>query len=497
MDASKDSVFGGKKKGGSRNSLISSYRGRDRPSFTAQASSTRLRRFVTVATAEYGVTKLVLHFIKRRPRLSTGLTLWVGMAVMVLLRSQQHPFPLEFPPEEALTASDNTIQGVLQQNYDRKLDLANQALVDNELVPAAPNFGIISHEVNEGETLWHLTKMYQLDAAAIATSNGINARTDLEPGQILYIPRIEGLVYTVDEGDTLASIAANYQVSQADIVSATPLDDGSNLDTGQRVLIPGKVEEILAVRRKRLDAIAAGVDERPTDLAYTVSDGDTLPAISQQFDTSVRALMNANPDVRSTRLQSGQQLSIPKRPAQTYQVQLGDTLESLAQRHDMTVNGLLRANPTIRANQLQVGQTIKIPASNSIVAASPPIISSSGFHWPVAGRVNSGYGWRWGRMHNGVDIPGAYGSPIVAARAGTVISAGWNGGYGNAVKIQHPNGLVTFYAHGTAVYVRPGQTVERGQAIMTRGSTGLSTGPHLHFEVHVDGVPVNPMIYLR
>lgn len=122
----------------------------------------------------------------------------------------------------------------------------------------------------------------------------------------------------------------------------------------------------------------------------------------------------------------------------------------------------------------------------------------NGYIWPTKGVLTSGYGWRWGRMHRGIDIAGPIGTPIVAAAAGVVVTAGWNsGGYGNLVEIQHADGSVTLYAHNDRILVRTGQQVEQGQQIAEMGSTGYSTGPHSHFEVHLPGQgAVNPMAYL-
>jgi murein DD-endopeptidase MepM/ murein hydrolase activator NlpD len=121
--------------------------------------------------------------------------------------------------------------------------------------------------------------------------------------------------------------------------------------------------------------------------------------------------------------------------------------------------------------------------------------SSSGFIWPVNGVVTSGFGWRWGRMHEGIDIGAPSGTPIRAVAAGTVIFAGWMGGYGNLVVIDHGNGLATAYGHLSAIHVGGG-SVSQGTVIGAVGSTGSSTGPHLHFEVRVNGSPVDPLGYL-
>ena len=120
----------------------------------------------------------------------------------------------------------------------------------------------------------------------------------------------------------------------------------------------------------------------------------------------------------------------------------------------------------------------------------------SRFIWPVHGVVTSGFGWRWGRMHEGIDIAVGSGTPVVAAASGTVIVAGWLGGYGNLVVIDHGNGVATAYGHNTTVTVSIGQTVAQGQLIAYSGNTGNSTGPHVHFEVRVSGAAVDPIGYL-
>ena len=119
--------------------------------------------------------------------------------------------------------------------------------------------------------------------------------------------------------------------------------------------------------------------------------------------------------------------------------------------------------------------------------------------WPASGEVSSPYGLRWGGsdFHPGIDIANDYGVPIVATAAGTVTAAGWNsGGYGNMVDIDHGNGIWTRYGHAEAVVVTVGETVQKGQLIAYMGSTGFSTGPHVHYEVHANGELVNPILYL-
>jgi murein DD-endopeptidase MepM/ murein hydrolase activator NlpD len=148
------------------------------------------------------------------------------------------------------------------------------------------------------------------------------------------------------------------------------------------------------------------------------------------------------------------------------------------------------------AQSAQLAARIRSAQGSAVVPGPTGPASAAGLVWPVHGILTSGYGWRWGRMHEGIDLAVASGTPVVAAASGTVIVAGWMGGYGNLVVIDHGNGLATAYGHNTSVTVGYGQTVAQGQLIAYSGSTGHSTGPHVHFEVRVNGSPVDPLGYL-
>ena len=135
-------------------------------------------------------------------------------------------------------------------------------------------------------------------------------------------------------------------------------------------------------------------------------------------------------------------------------------------------------------------------ASSSGYSSGDATPSASGLIWPVNGPVVSGFGMRWGRMHTGIDIAVPYGTPIHASAAGRVIYAGWLGGYGNLVVVDHGRGLATAYAHQSRIGVTNGQTLAQGQVLGYVGCTGHCFGPHLHFEVRVNGTPVDPLGYL-
>jgi len=149
----------------------------------------------------------------------------------------------------------------------------------------------------------------------------------------------------------------------------------------------------------------------------------------------------------------------------------------------------LQASSAALTARIQAAQ-----ANRSGGSSSTP--SSAGLIWPASGPVTSPFGWRWGRMHEGIDIGASYGSGIHAAAAGTVLYCGWESGYGNLVVIDHGGNLATAYGHQSAIAVTCGQQVSQGQVIGYVGSTGHSTGPHLHFEVRINGAPVDPLGYL-
>lgn len=142
-----------------------------------------------------------------------------------------------------------------------------------------------------------------------------------------------------------------------------------------------------------------------------------------------------------------------------------------------------------------VQENINIAGSMDTLAATPSI-------WPVSGAVTSGFGWRnspWGdgrELHPGIDIAAGMGTPVVATADGEVEKAGWSGGYGNIVQINHGNGIETIYGHNSKIAVSAGQAVKKGQVVAYAGSTGRSTGPHVHYEVRVNGTAVDPIKFL-
>ncbi|MGH9279435.1 MAG: murein hydrolase activator EnvC family protein [Acidimicrobiales bacterium] len=173
------------------------------------------------------------------------------------------------------------------------------------------------------------------------------------------------------------------------------------------------------------------------------------------------------------------------------QVRLKSALDVRIAQFTAEVNALAREESNI-ANLIRAREVTGASVDGNPV----PARSASGLIWPVPGNVSSSFGWRWGAMHSGIDIDSGPGVPIKAAKTGTVIMAGWNGGYGNCVVIDHGGGFSTLYAHQASMSVGSGQSVSQGQVIGYVGGTGNVTGPHLHFETRVGGAAQNPLNFL-
>jgi murein DD-endopeptidase MepM/ murein hydrolase activator NlpD len=230
-------------------------------------------------------------------------------------------------------------------------------------------------------------------------------------------------------------------------------------------------------------------------IAHEVQDAKEDAAAERQATVRTKALTTATVSVISARTAEARQLR-DRLAARRDDVAAAQSLKQSAladlgasRTHDLAEVESLAAESASLAAAIQSAQS----SAGSSGTGAP---SASGFIWPVNGPVVSGFGMRWGRMHEGIDIAVSSGTPIHAAAAGTVIHAGWLGGYGNLVVVDHGDGLSTAYAHASAILVGVGQHVSQGETLSLVGSTGNSTGPHLHFEVRVNGSAVDPLAYL-
>lgn len=238
-------------------------------------------------------------------------------------------------------------------------------------------------------------------------------------------------------------------------------------------------------------------------LYYTVQKGDCLWSIAEKLNVEIDLLAFANKMDTEDVLQEDTELVIPEDNKITYTVGQGDTLWGLAKKFNTTVASLVSENGTAILETLMTEQEIVIPVqgpieetnrqeTSPVMGGSIPELDS----WPVMGTLSSGFGKRWGRMHKGIDIAADTGEPIRAVQGGIVVFAGNRGTYGKTVIINHGDGFRSLYAHTSKLKVSSGERVEEGQVIALVGSSGRSTGPHLHLELLYQGQPVNPEKYL-
>ena len=226
---------------------------------------------------------------------------------------------------------------------------------------------------------------------------------------------------------------------------------------------------------------------------YTVREGDSLSQVAEMFDVTTNTIMWANDLNRADKIQPGDSLVILPVAGVTHVVKSGDTINSIAKKYDAESEEILAFNQMFEDGELVVGNTLIIPggaiqtpvrsgSSAQPVSVSGAVAASTGFSHPAPGSIKT----QGIHGYNAVDLAGSYGVSIRAAAAGEVIvskASGWNGGYGQYIVVRHPSGAQTLYAHLSSNAVGVGNYVSQGEVIGGMGSTGRSTGNHLHFEV--------------
>ncbi|MCM1256896.1 MAG: peptidoglycan DD-metalloendopeptidase family protein [Roseburia sp.] len=261
--------------------------------------------------------------------------------------------------------------------------------------------------------------------------------------------------------------------------------------------------------------------EKETNTIYVVEAGDCLSIIAEKFDTSVDSIMSLNElSGEDAPVYTDQELIVAvPRPDISLKVSQGVVYEESYEAEEQVIKndgwytnhrevhqegtaGLRRVNDIVTSeNGIEIARET---VHTQILTEAIPTIVEEGTIVPPSyikplggGRYTSGFGRRWGRMHKGVDWATPIGTNVYASSGGTVSIAGAVRGYGYAVYINHPDGRQTRYGHLSKVLVSPGQYVEQGQSIALSGNTGRSTGPHVHFEILINGSQVNPLDYIR
>ena len=344
--------------------------------------------------------------------------------------------------------------------------------------------------------------------------------------------------YQVQAGDTLAGIASSLGTTTAALISANELANPDVIMPGATLVLPTNASSGEVARQNirpignTLEQTAeksrlAHLQNTTTRQTAAVADEEVQskdspsPQSAVAADTQVAAAQGGIDPYVANLLEEVQE--IQSQPVQVAEAQITEVetrtfnspriTERVSEQVAIAPTASDDVDPTLLA-AAPLSPEAYIPAQRSpagqVVSPDMPLLPEAdeflpeapnyfdGYIWPARGTLTSGYGWRWGRMHRGVDVAGPVGTPIVAAGSGVVEKAGWNSGvYGNLVEIRHPDGSLTLYAHNNRLNVSTGQAVKQGQKIAEMGSTGYSTGPHLHFEVHVrDQGAVNPVAYL-
>jgi murein DD-endopeptidase MepM/ murein hydrolase activator NlpD len=287
------------------------------------------------------------------------------------------------------------------------------------------------------------------------------------------------------------------------------------IDGGFLADLRGQNDEMVV--KPELATTAKSKKTRKTTIEYVVQPGDVIGLIADSFDISVNTILWENSLTAYSLIRPGDKLIILPATGITYKVGKGETLGAIASKYDVSAEEILVANSLPEDSKLSVGEKLFLPGAQKIYVAapvakvvynyspvqvikdllkpSPEAVVSSRMLWPTVGHILTQYfSWR----HGGLDIANKQGTPVYAADDGVIIDAGWStSGYGNKIDIDHGGGKVTRYGHAVKLLVKKGDVVKKGDIIMLMGTTGHSTGPHLHFEVRINGKVQNPLSYIR
>ena len=269
------------------------------------------------------------------------------------------------------------------------------------------------------------------------------------------------------------------------------------------------------------EAIEAVTKETEKNQTYEVQPGDTLSVIANSRGYYVDEVLALNPGLtRDATLHLGDEivisvpepeLSVLTTEQSTYEEDYDAETQYIENDNWYTTQQVVRQEAvpghhevTVLTTSRNGTETSREMVSENVITEPVPEIIEKGTQTPptyikpiTGGTLTSTFKWRWGRMHKGIDWAVPKGTAVRASCGGTVVSAGWSGGYGNCITIRHPDGKQTRYGHLSKILVSAGQKVDQGQKIALSGNTGRSTGPHVHFEILVNGTQVNPLKYLQ
>ncbi|MDR1916580.1 MAG: peptidoglycan DD-metalloendopeptidase family protein [Synergistaceae bacterium] len=323
----------------------------------------------------------------------------------------------------------------------------------------------------------------------------------------------------VEAGSTLSKLAETHSVTINDIMQANELTDQHKLREGQILYVPKNSESVQStldyVTQLKNEALAKRKKAEPIKVTeYVVNNGDTLWSVANTFDLDVNSLFGSNKLSDGDILKVGAVIRVPNQDGIFITVKKGQTIEKLSKEYSIFPEAIMAANEMTSESAIVNGKELFLPGAKVVafvesngnkraVSKNASDSGRRGFGWPVVGKISSKFGWRkdpvrGGRdFHTGLDIRAPRGRTITAAAAGKVVHSGWMGGYGRTIVISHGGNMTTLYGHCSKLLVGVGATVKRGQPIAQIGSTGRSTGNHVHFEVRSSGRPMNPIKYLK
>jgi murein DD-endopeptidase MepM/ murein hydrolase activator NlpD len=385
-----------------------------------------------------------------------------------------------------------------------KAYLASKKVVNKFYVPQKSRHRLI-HPFSRR----YLSHFIVILIAAFTVGANLNAneakREDLGETSILAsLVTNEDLGNIAEEGPITTPNKVTHYVTQAGVSLTPQTGFEEETEIGPQTIIGGSV-----IVKPNQAPQGAEIVLRNEIIYHIVQEGETISNIAQKYGISVNTILWENNLSGYSIIRPGDKLTILPFSGIKHKVAKGETLGKIAKKYSVDPEDVLEANKLVSATDIKVGQSLLIPGGKKIYAAPTytvrnlttdmtpaKVVSSGKMTWPTSCRhISQYFGWR----HSGLDIACGYGVPIYAANSGRVIKAqgGYNGGYGNITIIDHGNGTQTLYGHQSKIYVSIGETVTKGQVIGAMGSTGRSTGPHIHFEVRSGGVRRNPLSYIK
>ena len=304
-----------------------------------------------------------------------------------------------------------------------------------------PRTGTENYTVKSGDTVATIARRFDVNVGTIIWANNLSHSASITPGDVLRIPAESGVLHVVKKGETLNQIASAYNVDASEIIRAN--GGHTKLSKGEEILVPGATPITTQEVATNEEPAPTPLPPKPVAKPTTVATNVTPTAPEVRTDIPLSTITNKAVDIYQ-------------------EIVHGSSEDDRNKPADKPVSDTTKTTKLL---------------------------------WPTdLHTINQYYGW----AHTGVDLDGDYTNAIYAADDGVVEEAGWNnGGYGLMVMIDHQNGFKTRYGHSSKLFVQVGDHVKRGQVIAMIGTTGRSTGTHLHFEVYVNGVRTNPLAYIR